>query len=126
MIFFVLLVLVLSNKTSESYISSTSCSAGAAVLKAEKRKHKKYESVVSIYKFDPCAADTLNSFGEEPLDLNLQILKDLGRRLIESPGELRTRAYLTQCINISIRRDNAAINFATVSNSNKLKEIYCL
>ncbi len=68
--------------------------------------------------------ETLSPFGEEAHDL----VKDLGRRQIESTGELRSRAYLTltQRINIVIQRDNAASIFATVPTSNKLQEIYYL
>jgi hypothetical protein len=94
----------------------------AAALSAEKRKHKKYEGVANLYKFVPFAVETLGPFGEEALDL----VKDLGRRLIESSGELRSRAYLTQCISIAIQRGNAASIFATVPTSNILQEIYYL
>jgi hypothetical protein len=51
---------------------------GAAALSAEKRKPKKYEGVVNLFKFVPFAVKTLCPFGEEALDL----FKDLGRRLI--------------------------------------------
>jgi hypothetical protein len=89
-----------SHTLAKSYISSTSRSAGAAALSAEKRKHKKYEGVANLYKFVPFAVATLGPFGEEALDL----IKDLGRRLIESSGELKSRAYLTQRISIPIHR----------------------
>jgi hypothetical protein len=78
-----------SDTLANSYISSTSRSTGAAALSAEKRKHKKYKGVANLYKFVPFALETLGPFGEEALDLN----KDLGRRLIETSGELRSRAY---------------------------------
>jgi hypothetical protein len=96
----------------------------AAALSAEKRKHKKYEGVANLYKFVPFAVETLGPFGEGALDL----VKDLGRRLIESSGELRlrSRAYLTQRFSIAIQRDNAASIFATFPASNKLQEIYYL
>jgi hypothetical protein len=91
-----------SEALAKSYISSTSRSAGAAALSAEKRKHKKYhEGVANLYKFVPFAVETLGGpFGEEALDL----IKDLARRLIESSGEFRSRAYLTQRISIAIQR----------------------
>jgi hypothetical protein len=60
-------------------------------------------------------------YQEEAADL----IKDLRRRLIETSGELRSRAYLylTQRISIAIQRGNAASIFATVPISNKLQEI---
>jgi hypothetical protein len=36
-----------SDTLAKSYISSTSSSAGAAALRGEKRKHKKYEGVAT-------------------------------------------------------------------------------
>ncbi len=111
-----------SDTLAKSYISSTSRSAGAAALSAEKRKHKKYEGVAHLYKFVPFAVETLGPFGDEAMDL----VKDLGRRLIESSGELRSRAYLTQRISIAIQRGNAASIFATVPRSSQLTEVFYL
>ncbi len=80
-----------SDTLAKSYIiSSTSRSAGAAALSAEKRKHKKYEGLANLYKFVPFAVETLDPFGEGALDL----IKDLGRRLIETSGEIRSRACI--------------------------------
>ncbi len=81
---------------------------------------KKYEGVANLYKFVLFAVETLGPFGKEALDL----IKDLGRRLIETSGELRSRVYLSQRISIAIQRGNAASIFATVPTFNKLQEIY--
>ncbi len=44
-----------SDTLAKTYISSTSHSAGAAALSAEKRKHKKYEDGSNTYMFVPFA-----------------------------------------------------------------------
>jgi hypothetical protein len=83
-------------------------------MSAEMRKHKKYD-VVTLW----VVANLTNSFPLpwRPLTLlekNLGSLvygKDLGGRLIESSGELRSRAYLTQRISIDIQRPNLSETF---------------
>ncbi len=59
--------------------------------------------------------ETLGPFGEEALAL----VKDLGKRLIESTGEPRSCAYF-------IQRGNAARILATVLTSSKLQEMFYL
>jgi hypothetical protein len=71
-----------SDTLAKSYIASTFRSAGAAAMSAEKRKHKKYEGLVNLYKFVSFAVETLGPFGDKALDL----VKNLGKRLIESTG----------------------------------------
>jgi hypothetical protein len=110
-----------SDTLAKSYIVSTSQTGGAAAMSAEKRKRKKYEVLVNLYKLVPFAVETLRPFRDGALNL----VKNLGKRLIESSGELRSRAYLTQPISISIQRGSAASIFATIP-SNKLQEIYYL
>jgi hypothetical protein len=44
-----------SDTLAKSCISSTSRSAGAAALSAEKRRHKEYEGVANLYKLVPFA-----------------------------------------------------------------------
>jgi hypothetical protein len=70
-----------SDTLAKSYISSTSCAAGAAALNAEKRKHKKYEGVANLYKFVPFAVETLCPFGEEALDLVKDLRQTPDRKL---------------------------------------------
>jgi hypothetical protein len=111
-----------SDTLAKTYISSTAHSAGAAALSAEKRKHKKYEGISNKYLFVPFAVETLGPFGEEALAL----VKDLGKRLIESSGEPRSCAYLIQRISIAIQRGNAASILATVPTSSKFQEIFYL
>ncbi len=65
---------------------------------------------------------TLRPFGEEALGL----VKDLGKRLIESSGKPRLRSYLTQRVRIATQRGNAASVFATLPISSKLHEIQYL
>jgi hypothetical protein len=56
----------------------------------------------------------------------LALVKDLGKRLIESSGEPRSCAYLIQRISIAIQRGNAASILATVPTSSKFQEIFYL
>jgi hypothetical protein len=107
---------------ANSYISSTSRSAGAAALQAEKKKFRKYQGALSRYLFVPFAVETLGPFGEEALAL----VKDLGRRISDNTGEIRSKSFLTQRISIAIQRGNAASIFSTIPSSSKLNEIYYL
>jgi hypothetical protein len=107
---------------ANSYVSSTSRSAGAAALQAEKKKFRKYQGALSRYLFVPFAVETLGPFGEEALAL----VKDLGRRISDNTGEIRSKSFLTQRISIAIQRGNAASIFSTIPTSSKLNEIYYL
>jgi hypothetical protein len=68
--------------------------------------------------------ETLGPFGEEALGL----VKDLGRRISDSTGEIRSKSFLTQRISIAIaiQRGNAASIFSTIPSSSKYNEIYYL
>jgi hypothetical protein len=107
---------------AKSYVASTSRSAGAAALQAEKKKCRKYQGVASLYNFVSFAVETLGSFGDEALDL----VKDLGRRIYEKTGEIRSKSYLIQRISIAIQRGNSISVFSTIPTSSKLNEIYYL
>jgi hypothetical protein len=111
-----------SDTLAKSYVASTSRSAGAAALQAEKKKCRKYQGVASLYNFVPFAVETLGPFGDEALDL----VKDLGRRIYEKTGEIRSKSYLIQRISIAIQRGNSISVFSTIPTSSKLNEIYYL
>jgi hypothetical protein len=109
---------------ANSYVSSTSrhVPQKAASLQAEKKKFRKYQEALSRYLFVPFAVETLGPFGEEALGL----VKDLGRRISDNTGEIRSKSFLTQRISIAIQRGNAASIFSTIPTSSKLNEIYYL
>jgi hypothetical protein len=107
---------------ANSYVSSTSRSAGAAALQAEKKKFRKYQGALSQYLFVPFAVETLGPFGEEAQDL----VKELGRRIYDNTGEIRSKSFLIQRISIAIQRGNAASIFSTIPISSELNEIFYL
>jgi hypothetical protein len=107
---------------ANSYVSSTSRSAGAAALQAEKKKFRKYQGALSRYLFAPIAVETLGPFREEALGL----VKDLRRHISDNTGEIRSKSFLTLRISIAIQRGNAASIFSIIPTSSKLNEIYYL
>ena len=107
---------------ARSYLHSTSRVVGSAASGAESRKFKRYEQVASLYTFCPFAVETLGPFGEEALKL----VKELGRRIQESSGEIRSTSFLIQRISVAIQRGNSASILATVPPSDDLHEIFNL
>lgn len=107
---------------ANSYVASSSRSAGAAAKIAETKKRSKYSLLMTQYKFCAFAVETLGTFGEEAIEL----VNELGRRLRAATGEIRSRLYLTQRISIAIQRGNSASVLATLPPSAKFDEIFLL
>jgi hypothetical protein len=103
-----------------SHLASTCISAGAAALKAERRKEAKYNELSASYIFQPIAIETLGAWSHN----SMQFIKKLGSKLIEHSGEKRATSYLLQAISMAIQRGNAISIMATVPPSTKLDEIF--
>jgi hypothetical protein len=80
------------------------------------------KGALNQYFFVPFAVETLGPFGEKALAL----VQDLGRRICDNTGEIRSKLFLTQRNSIAIQRGNAASIFSTIPSSSKLNEIYYL
>lgn len=68
------------------------------------------------------AVETLGPFS----DGARRLVDDLGRLLISTSGDPRSKSFLTQRIGIEIQRGNAASILGTVPNSESLGEIFYL
>ena len=78
-----------------SHLRST---AAEAAKEAEERKVSKYRSIAAYNTFIPVAVETLGPMGPEAKSF----LLDLGRRLRQHTGELRSTSYLIQRISMAI------------------------
>ena len=107
---------------ANSYLPSTSRTAGAAAAAAEVSKRRTYEGVSDLYQFCPVAVETLGPMGSDAHTL----IRDLGGRLRAETGEHRSTSFLYQRISIAIQRGNAASVLATIPPSAKFDEIFNL
>ena len=62
------------------------------------------------YHFTPIAIETYGAWGTE----SHKIIKEIGKKVMETTGEKRSTFYLTQRISIALMRDNAACILGTV------------
>ena len=92
---------------STSYIDTATGRSGAVAERAECEKQVKYSSLGSRYFFQPVAVETTGGMGPG----TLTFVKDLGHRIFQTTGELRSTEYLLQRLSVAIQRGNA-ISFA--------------
>lgn len=97
----------------KSYVKSTSKRRGAAANTREARKKSKYSSLEDRFCFVPIAIETMGSWGKE----GRKLAEDIGKKLIESTGEIRAKSFLYQRISIAIQRGNAASILGTIPDS---------
>ena len=88
---------------AESYLASTSTTAGAAAEGAASRKELKYQSLASTHSFIPLAFETLGPINAKAISF----LNELGHRLSNLTGEPRETAFLFQRISIAVQRFNS-------------------
>ena len=91
------------NPLADSYVSNASISSGFVAEMAASKKMEKYSDLPSSYLFQPLAFETLGSLNSSGMDF----LTDLGYRLKQSSGEVRSGEFLFQRISISLQRYNA-------------------
>ena len=90
---------------AESYIASSSRSAGAAAENAAGRKTNKYSDLSSCYIFQPIAIETLGAINTSAID----ILSQLGSRICQVSGELRSTQFLFQRLSVVLQRYNSIL-----------------
>jgi len=90
---------------ADSYLHSTSNSAGSAAETASVRKESKYSSLPPDYIFQPVAIETLG-----PLNASaVNFLSEVGRRLTFLSGDSRETSFLFQRLSMTIQRFNSAL-----------------
>ena len=89
----------------ESYISSSSRSAGSAAEIAALRKTNKYAALPSCYIFQPIALETLGALNTSAVE----VLTEVGKRISQLSGEPRATKFLFQRLSIAIQRYNSIL-----------------
>lgn len=88
---------------AQSYLPSTSTSAGSAAEIAALRKEDKYASATANYTFIPIALETLGAIGTKATSF----LRELGRRLSLATDDPRETAFLFQRLSVALQQYNA-------------------
>jgi len=90
---------------ADSYLHSTSCSAGSAAEAACVRKESKYSTLPSDLIFQPVAMET-----HGPLNASaLNFLSEVGRRLSSVSGDPRETSFLFQRLSVIVQRFNSVL-----------------
>ena len=88
---------------AESYLFTTSSSAGGAAESAANRKELKYQLLTNTHTFIPLAFETLGPINSK----GVVSLNQLGHRLAASTGDARETSFLFQRLSLTIQRFNA-------------------
>ena len=88
---------------ASSYVHFSSVTAGSAAEKAASKKMTKYADITSTYEFVPIAFETLGPINTA----GLSFLKAIGKRLIQSQGDIREGSFLFQRLSIAMQRYSA-------------------
>jgi hypothetical protein len=88
---------------AESYLPTTSSSAGGAAEGAANRKELKYQSLSSTHTFIPLAFETFGPINSK----GVVFLNQLGHRLAVSTGDTRETSFLFQRLSLTVQRFNA-------------------
>ena len=94
-----------ATSTADSYLDSTSRTAGAAADLAFERKTTKYAELSSSHIVQPVAVESLGSFN----DSSREFLEDVGSRISLVSGDVRERAFLFQRISVCIQRFSSVL-----------------
>jgi len=90
---------------ADSYLHSTSHSAGSTAVTASTRKESKYSSLPPNYIFQQIAIETHGPLNSSALNF----LSEVGRRLTSLSGDSREISFLFQCLSMLIQRFNSAL-----------------
>jgi hypothetical protein len=105
---------------SMSYIRDAIKEQGKVAHQAELRKIIKYkETDGNQFIFTPIAIETLGILGPEAS----KCIDDIGRRLIKSSGDKRSRTFLKQSISLNLQRGNALCIIDSLPRNHGLIEI---
>ncbi len=101
-----------------SYTASAISEAGAVAAQAEERKYVKYRDLATSHIFVPVAIETSGAFGPR----TREFLTELGQRVRQVTGEVRSRTYLLQRLSVAIQRGNVASVLGTISHGADLED----
>ena len=88
---------------AETHLIGSAISAGSAATEAETRKRRKYGALLQQFLFEPIALETSGVYGES----TARIVKEIGRRLVETTGESRESLWFQQRLGLAVQRGNA-------------------
>ena len=88
---------------AESYLLTTSSSAGSAAEGATSRKELKYQSLSNTHTFIPLAFETFGSI----ISKGFVFLNQLGHRLAVTTGDTPETSFHFQRLSLTIQRFNA-------------------
>ena len=97
-------------------------SPGGAASEAEGRKRSKYEDLSRDYLFTPLGFETVGHWGKSAV----AFVDKLGRELGRVTGEPRSTSYLRQRLSVAIQRGNTASVRGTVTEGDRIGEIFYL
>jgi len=100
---------------ADSYLHSTSRSAGSAAEAASVRKESKYSTLPSDLIFQPIAMET-----HGPLNASaLNFLSEVGRRLSSVSGDSRETSFLFQRLSVIVQRFNSVLILDSFCTTNE-------
>jgi len=91
--------------TAGSHLEASSCEAGAAAELAASNKVVKYAGLSSPGEFVPIAVESHDPINRDAL----QFLNELGKRLVETTGDVRASSFLFQRISVVVLRFNSVL-----------------
>ena len=86
-----------------SHVQASSTQAGIAAAAAEAKKTQKYADIISGVDFVPVAIETSGVWGEQAIELVMEI----GRGIAASTHEPRSTSFLRQRLSVAVQRGNA-------------------
>jgi len=88
---------------TESHITNTSTTPGAAAHRAAQKKTDKYANLSSTHVFYPFAVETAGAWHEMAIELT----QEIGRRIITVTEDTRETTFLFQRLSMALQRGNA-------------------
>ena len=104
------------------HVAATSQQAGAAADAAEYRKQHKYHSLESRFVVQPIGFETMGSWGAGARSF----LTEIGSRIKQVTGNVRSMELLRQRVSIEIQRGNAAAVMGTVESPRDWDDLFLL
>jgi len=103
---------------ARSYHHQATIRVGAV---AEERKTDNYSSLGAGYSFTPVAIEILGAMGKR----SLAFVRELGHRVMQRTGEVKTRTYLLQRLSVALQRGNAVSVMGSVGGQSGL-DLFCV
>ena len=100
---------------ANSYLNTTSVTAGGAAVHAASRKLDKYRDLSLGYEVVPVAIETMGPMNPEGVDF----INGIGRLIAEQTGDKRETSFLWQRLSMTLQRFNAVCfnnSFKTIDN----------